>query len=111
MPLPRCLLGAAPPEDHDLTVTQGAWPEDVTGVLVLCAPLADTVAGRHPVVGDDAYGGPGLGTVDAVVTLAGLVPSESEREMAEWDAWYVFGVDRVHNKIEVAPFTPDSAAS
>jgi osmotically-inducible protein OsmY len=52
-----------------------------------------------------------VGTVDAVVTLAGLVPSESEREMAEWDAWYVFGVDRVHNKIEVAPFTPDGAAS
>ncbi|WP_193367608.1 BON domain-containing protein [Pelagibius marinus] len=45
-----------------------------------------------------------VGTVDAVVTLAGLVPSESEREMAEYDAWYVFGVDRVHNKIEVAPF-------
>ncbi|MEO3428572.1 BON domain-containing protein [Pelagibius sp. CAU 1746] len=45
-----------------------------------------------------------VGTVDAVVTLAGLVPSESEREMAECDAWYVFGVDRVHNKIEVAPF-------
>lgn len=44
-----------------------------------------------------------VGTVDAVVTLAGLVPSESEREMAEYDAWYVFGVERVHNKIEVAP--------
>ncbi len=44
-----------------------------------------------------------VGTVDAVVTLAGLVPSDSEREMAEYDAWYVFGVDRVHNKIEVAP--------
>ncbi len=43
-----------------------------------------------------------VGTVDAVVTLAGLVPTESEREMAEFDAWYVFGVDRVHNRIEVA---------
>lgn len=47
-----------------------------------------------------------VGTVDAVVTLAGLVPSESEREMAEADAWYVFGVDRVINKIEVKPIAP-----
>lgn len=38
---------------------------------------------------------------DAVVTLEGLVPTESEREMAEFDAWYVFGVDRVDNRIEV----------
>jgi osmotically-inducible protein OsmY len=52
-----------------------------------------------------------VGTVDAVVTLAGLVPSESEREMAEFDAWYVFGVDRVHNKIEVAPFPPGGTAA
>ena len=47
-----------------------------------------------------------VGTVDAVVTLAGLVPSESERDMAEFDAWYVFGVDRVHNKIDVGAFPP-----
>ncbi len=51
-----------------------------------------------------------VGTVDAVVTLAGLVPSESEREMAEADAWYVFGVDRVHNRIEVKPVPPGGAA-
>ncbi|GAB4393101.1 MAG: hypothetical protein Tsb0032_11180 [Kiloniellaceae bacterium] len=49
-----------------------------------------------------------VGTVDAVVTLAGLVPSESEREMAEFDAWYVFGVDRVHNKIALGAFPPGS---
>jgi osmotically-inducible protein OsmY len=42
-----------------------------------------------------------VGTVNSVVMLAGLVPTESEREMAEMDAWYVFGVDRVHNKIQV----------
>lgn len=35
-----------------------------------------------------------------VVTLAGLVASEAEREMAEQDAWYVFGVDKVINKLE-----------
>ena len=40
---------------------------------------------------------------DSVVTLTGLVPTESEREMAEFDAWYVFGVDKVVNQITVRP--------
>lgn len=40
---------------------------------------------------------------DRVVTLHGLVASEAEREMAEQDAWYVFGVDKVINKLEVIP--------
>jgi len=38
---------------------------------------------------------------DAVVTLRGLVRTEGERQMAESDAWYVFGVDKVINQIEV----------
>jgi osmotically-inducible protein OsmY len=36
---------------------------------------------------------------NAVVTLDGLVPTESERDMAEHDAWYVFGVENVVNRI------------
>ncbi len=40
-------------------------------------------------------------TQKAKVILHGLVPTEAEREMAEFDAWYVFGVDDVENKIEV----------
>jgi osmotically-inducible protein OsmY len=44
-----------------------------------------------------------VGVRSAVVTLTGLVPAESEREMAVFDAWYVFGVDRVVNDIEVRP--------
>ena len=40
-------------------------------------------------------------TQNARVMLHGLVPTEAEREMAEFDAWYVFGVDDVENKIEV----------
>jgi osmotically-inducible protein OsmY len=40
-------------------------------------------------------------TRNSVVTLEGLVPSEAEREMAEFDAWYVFAVDRVINRIVV----------
>ncbi len=40
-------------------------------------------------------------TRNAVVTLQGQVVSESEREAAEFDAWYVFGVDKVVNQIRV----------
>ena len=40
---------------------------------------------------------------DAVVTLEGVVPAESEKDMAEKDAWYVFGVDNVINRIEWRP--------
>jgi osmotically-inducible protein OsmY len=39
----------------------------------------------------------------AVVTLEGDLPSAAQREMAEFDAWYVFGVDKVINHIEVRP--------
>jgi len=42
-----------------------------------------------------------VATANSVVTLVGLVPSDAEREMAEFDAWYVFGVDRVVNRIDV----------
>ena len=42
-----------------------------------------------------------VGVRNAVVTLAGIVPTESERDMAENDAWCVFGVDRVVNHIAV----------
>ena len=42
-----------------------------------------------------------VGVRRATVTLTGLVPTESERDMAEFDAWYVFGVDKVANRIEV----------
>jgi osmotically-inducible protein OsmY len=39
---------------------------------------------------------------DYVVTLEGLVPKPLEKEMAEADAWYVFRVGEVINKLEVA---------
>jgi osmotically-inducible protein OsmY len=42
-----------------------------------------------------------IGVKRGDVTLSGIVPTPTEREMAEFDAWYVFGVDRVTNKIEV----------
>ncbi len=36
-----------------------------------------------------------------VVTLEGSVPTDAQKEMAEFDAWYVFGVDKVVNHLEV----------
>lgn len=42
-----------------------------------------------------------VATRNRTVTLTGLVRNENERHMAEFDAWCVFGVDRVENEIEV----------
>ena len=39
----------------------------------------------------------------SVVTLEGDAPSAPQEEMAEFDAWYVFGVDKVVNHLEVRP--------
>ena len=39
----------------------------------------------------------------SVVTLEGDAPSEPQKEMAEFDAWYVFAVDKVDNRMEVRP--------
>lgn len=44
-----------------------------------------------------------VGVRRAVVLLQGVVPKPAERNMAEHDAWYVFGVDRVVNEIQVRP--------
>lgn len=39
----------------------------------------------------------------SVVTLEGDVPSAPQKEMAEFDTWYVFGVDNVVNRLEIRP--------
>lgn len=38
---------------------------------------------------------------NCIVTLEGLVSTERVKEMAEYDAWYVFGVDKVVNQLVV----------
>jgi len=38
---------------------------------------------------------------ERVVTLSGAVASAEQRELAEMDAWYVWGVDRVDNRLQV----------
>ncbi len=43
----------------------------------------------------------GISSKDWVVTLTGTVNSESERDAAEDDAWYIWGVNDVINNIEV----------
>lgn len=42
-----------------------------------------------------------VGVRHTTVRLTGLVATEPERDMAENDAWYVFGVDKVVNEIEI----------
>ncbi len=39
---------------------------------------------------------------DWVITLEGSVPSEEQRRRAEMDAWYLSGVDRVINKLQIS---------
>lgn len=39
----------------------------------------------------------------SVVTLDGDVPSAPQKEMAEFDAWYVFGVDKVIDRLKIRP--------
>ena len=76
-------LGVAPPEeDNDAEITDAVR-------LVL---------EKDPFVNPDQVR---VTTNKATVTLDGLVPTESERDMAEHDCWYVFGVDDVVNRIAV----------
>lgn len=44
-----------------------------------------------------------VGARNTVIRLTGLLPSEGQRQMAENDAWCVFGVDGVINEIEISP--------
>ena len=76
-------LGVTPPEDDS--------DDEITDAVRLALekdPFVD--AGQIRV-----------STRNSVVILQGLVPTEAERHMAEFDAWYVFGVDRVTNRIGV----------
>ena len=43
----------------------------------------------------------GVSSKDWIVTLEGLVPTETMKQMAERDAWYVLGVGQVINRIQV----------
>jgi len=49
-------------------------------------------------------------TRNRVVTLEGLVPNDRVREMTELDAWLVFGVDGVVNRLEVQATAPPGSS-
>ena len=44
-----------------------------------------------------------VGVRGRTVRLTGLAASDWERDAAEWDAWYVLGVDEVVNDVRVGP--------
>ncbi|MGE5259320.1 MAG: BON domain-containing protein [Actinomycetota bacterium] len=44
-----------------------------------------------------------VGVRHRTVRLTGAVCSQEARDAAEWDTWYVFGVDDVVNELEVIP--------
>lgn len=44
-----------------------------------------------------------VGCKDRLVVLEGAVPTQRQSHMAEFDAWCVFGVDRVENRLHVRP--------
>ena len=52
MPIPRSLLSRETPQDHDLSLVAGAWPEGMSGELVISAPHPDTIDGPHPFFGE-----------------------------------------------------------
>lgn len=85
------------PGSRDVTNGLGVTPpeEDNDGEVTDAVRLA---LEKDPLVNPDQIR---VSTRDAVVTLQGQVPTESEREAAEFDAWYVFGVDKVVNQIQV----------
>jgi osmotically-inducible protein OsmY len=81
---------------------------DVVNGLAVTPPEGESEAGITDAVRialeKDPFVNPsqiGVHTHGTTVVLSGIVPTESEREMAEFDAWYVFGVDKVVNRIEV----------
>lgn len=52
MPLPRSLLDRNLPPDLDLRLRSGAWPDGMSGELVLSAPHPGTFGAPHPFFGE-----------------------------------------------------------
>ncbi len=76
-------IGVTPPEQD----SEAAITDAVLQVLE-----------KDPFVNSDSIR---VRTRRAVVTLDGTVPREAEVKLAEDDAWYIFGVDRVINRLVV----------
>ena len=108
-----CCSKARPPaSSHKRLAGALAWwvpgSRDVLNCLEVVPPEDDNndeitdavkiVLDRDPFVDDVQVL---VSTRDRVVTLEGAVRSEGEKDMAEFDAWFVFGVDRVINNLQV----------
>ena len=79
----NCIEVTPPEEDNDDEIT------DATRIALEKDPFVNADQIR-------------VTTRNKVVTLEGVAPQlRTKREMAEFDAWYVFGVDKVINKIEI----------
>ncbi len=76
-------LEVVPPEDDN--------DDEITDAVRL-------VLEKNPFVNADQIR---VSTNNSLVTLEGLVTNEQVKDMAEFDAWYVFGVDRVINSLAV----------
>jgi osmotically-inducible protein OsmY len=78
----NCLEVVPPEEDNDGEIT------DAVKLILDKDPFVDDVQIL-------------VTTRNRIVTMEGVVGSEGEKNMAEFDAWFVFGVDKVINKIQV----------
>lgn len=107
-------------DDHVINLTQKrlaevlAWwvpgSRDVINGLEVSPPEEDTddevtdavrmVLEKDPFINADQIR---VSTRNFVVTLDGVVRSPGQKQMAEHDAWYVFGVDNVINRLQVHP--------
>jgi osmotically-inducible protein OsmY len=107
-------------DDHVLSLTQKrlagvlAWwvpgSRDVINGMDVVSDQLDSdeeltkavriVLTKDPFINEDRIQ---VGAECSVVTLDGDVPSAPQKEMAEFDAWYVFGVDKVVNRLEICP--------
>ena len=106
------LNGHIPSLSHKRLAGALAWwtpgCRDVINGLVVTPPESDNddeiadalrlVLEKDPLVHADQIG---IRVSNRTVTLTGLVGNREERKMAEFDAWYLLGVNRVVNRIDV----------
>jgi len=85
------------PGSRDVINGLGVTPPEVDNDFEI-ADAVRLVLEKDPFVNADQLR---IGVRNAVVALDGIVPTEDERDVAEHDAWYVFGVEDVINRIEV----------
>ena len=106
------LKGRAPSLSHKRLAGVLAWwtpgCRDVINGMRVTPPQTDNddeiadalrlVLEKDPLIHADQIG---IRVKNKIVTLTGLVGNKEERKMAELDAWYVLGVNKVTNGIDV----------